>query len=153
MDRRGNLTYPPFPDLLDNFLSSLPSPSLPRGRRRNKYAVQRTASKPNDPEPKSSSRLNVRTVVAKLTNAEVTDDIKTVRDCEKLLRNRRRIPIKYLQFCDNLRPGYYGKWFMRWNRFLRSDVERSLRHLDQIIRLRRPSKPLHERSRCIRLLV
>ncbi|KAG8948272.1 hypothetical protein FRC04_009910 [Tulasnella sp. 424] len=98
-------------DLLDNFLSSLPSPSLPRGRRRTKYAVQRTPSKPNDSEPKSSSRLNVRTVVAKLTTAEVTDDIKTVRDCEKLLRDRRKIPIKYLQFCDNLRPGNRsGTW-------------------------------------------
>ncbi|KAG8987771.1 hypothetical protein FRB90_003156, partial [Tulasnella sp. 427] len=97
-------------DLLNNFLSSLSLSSLPPGRRRSRIANQQRPSGPNDLKPKSYSRINVRTVVTKLTNAEVTDDIKTVRDCEKLLRNRRTIPVKYLQFCDNLRPGYYGTW-------------------------------------------
>ncbi|KAG8986044.1 hypothetical protein FRB90_004239, partial [Tulasnella sp. 427] len=94
-------------DLLNNFLSSLSLSSLPPGRRRSRIANHQRPSGPNDLKPKSYSRINVRTVVTKLTNAEVTDDIKTVRDCEKLLRNRGRIPVKYLQFCDNLRPGYY----------------------------------------------
>lgn len=153
MGTPGPLAYLPSPDLLNNFLSSLPPSNLPRGRRRDKQAMQWAATGPNDVKPKSCSRVNVRTVVTKLTNAEVTDDIKTVRDCENLLRNRRKIPIKYLQFCDNLRPGYYGKWLNEANPLAQPNVRTSLRHLDQVIRFRGPSNPFYERSCGVRLLL
>lgn len=48
--------------------------------------------------------------MASLTEAEVNDDTKTVRRIQDTLKDRRKVPAKLLQFCENRRPAYYGTW-------------------------------------------
>ncbi|KAL1680833.1 chromatin assembly factor 1 subunit A-domain-containing protein [Schizophyllum commune] len=86
---------------LQDSLKRLPealNPSLlPRGR-------------PRPPGPKSFSRISVRDIMARMSEAEVTDDATTVRRLRAKLQDRRAIPAKVLIFHTDSRPGYYGTW-------------------------------------------
>ncbi|KAL1717346.1 chromatin assembly factor 1 subunit A-domain-containing protein [Schizophyllum commune] len=86
---------------LQDSLKRLPesvNPSLlPRGR-------------PRPPGPKSFSRISVRDIMTRMSEAEVTDDATTVRRLRAKLQDRRAIPAKVLIFHTDSRPGYYGTW-------------------------------------------
>ena len=58
---------------------------------------------------KSNSNFSVRKLLQQLNEAEISGDEKSTRDIQAVLRDRRKIPAKLLQFHDNLRPPYYGK--------------------------------------------
>ncbi|KIP01717.1 hypothetical protein PHLGIDRAFT_80200, partial [Phlebiopsis gigantea 11061_1 CR5-6] len=63
------------------------------------------------PTLKSQHPYVVRTVMQKLTEAEVTgSDDGTVRKLLNLLRDRSKIPAKVLSFHEDMRPGYFGTW-------------------------------------------
>lgn len=57
---------------------------------------------------KSSSCYCVRSVIAELTEAEVSGDTAAVRRLLDLLSSREAIPVKVLIFHDDTRPGYFG---------------------------------------------
>ncbi|KAG8992228.1 hypothetical protein FRB93_002457 [Tulasnella sp. JGI-2019a] len=87
--------------LLNRFLSSVPA-----SRRMRSRAVARSNADTSTPNRTPS----VRTIVTRLGEAEIVGDARAVGDLQRLLRNRRRIAIKVLQFFDNVRPAYYGTW-------------------------------------------
>lgn len=63
------------------------------------------------PTLKSHHPYVVRTIMHKLTEAEVTgEDDAAVRKQLALLRDRAEIPAKVLIFHEDLRPGYFGTW-------------------------------------------
>lgn len=82
-------------ELLEQFLAKVP-------RRGHQRPVASQSSRPND--------MSVRSIMNKLSEAEVIGDAKTVADLQRLLKNRRRIAVKLFQFCDNVRPAYYGEF-------------------------------------------
>ncbi|KAG8946203.1 hypothetical protein FRC03_001465, partial [Tulasnella sp. 419] len=91
-------------ELIDKFLSSVP-PSRLVSRNRRTASSQGTRLKSSWPSP-----ISVRNMMTQLTEASVVGDAKTTRKLQKLLKDRKRIPVKLLQFHDNSRPGYYGTW-------------------------------------------
>ncbi|KAF8328816.1 chromatin assembly factor 1 subunit A-domain-containing protein [Cantharellus anzutake] len=52
----------------------------------------------------------VRDIMANLSEAEVNGDEVETRRLLDLLKDRRKLPAKLLQFHDNARPPYYGTW-------------------------------------------
>ncbi|KAI0262931.1 chromatin assembly factor 1 subunit A-domain-containing protein [Gloeopeniophorella convolvens] len=70
------------------------------------------ATCPSVPLPSRSSEP-VRSVVARLTEAEVSDDTATVRALLSQLRDRAQIPAKVLIFREDERPGYFGTFTKR----------------------------------------
>ena len=44
-----------------------------------------------------------------LVEAEVNGDEAETRRLLDLMKDRRKVPVKLLQFHDNVRPPYYGK--------------------------------------------
>ncbi|KAL1668410.1 hypothetical protein GGF50DRAFT_111239 [Schizophyllum commune] len=84
-------------DSLKRMPESVNPSLLPRGR-------------PRPPGPKSFSRISVRDIMARMSEAEVTDDATTVRRLRAKLQDRRAIPAKVLIFHTDSRPGYYGTW-------------------------------------------
>ncbi|KAH9842954.1 chromatin assembly factor 1 subunit A-domain-containing protein [Rhodofomes roseus] len=59
---------------------------------------------------KTYSAHSVRSIMAQLTEAEVTGDDDTVRALLSVLRDRRATPVKVLIFTEDARPGYFGTW-------------------------------------------
>ncbi|KZT65485.1 hypothetical protein DAEQUDRAFT_525269 [Daedalea quercina L-15889] len=59
---------------------------------------------------KSYSPRSVKSIMAQLTEAEVTGDDDKVRALLAMLRDRRAIPVKVLIFTEDARPGYFGTW-------------------------------------------
>uniref|UniRef100_D8PWL3 Chromatin assembly factor 1 subunit A dimerization domain-containing protein n=1 Tax=Schizophyllum commune (strain H4-8 / FGSC 9210) TaxID=578458 RepID=D8PWL3_SCHCM len=84
-------------DSLKRMPEALNPSLLPRGR-------------PRPPGPKSFSRVSVRDIMTRMSEAEVTDDAPTVRRLRAKLQDRCAIPAKVLIFHTDSRPGYYGTW-------------------------------------------
>ncbi|TRM61784.1 hypothetical protein BD626DRAFT_570490 [Schizophyllum amplum] len=84
-------------DVLKRLPDSVEPSLLPKGR-------------PRPPGPKTLNRVSVRAIMAQITEAEVTDDVATVRRLRAKLADRREIPAKVLIFHTDSRPGYFGTW-------------------------------------------
>ncbi|KAJ7489875.1 chromatin assembly factor 1 subunit A-domain-containing protein [Mycena galericulata] len=85
---------------LRSILENLPPPLEPHG-------AHRRLSKP---QFKTSNSISVRSMIAKLNEAEVADDIPEVRKILIQLSDRDVVPAKVLIFADDARPGYFGTW-------------------------------------------
>ncbi|EMD38595.1 hypothetical protein CERSUDRAFT_94126 [Gelatoporia subvermispora B] len=59
---------------------------------------------------KTHTPISVRSLMNRLSEAEVTGDDAEVRSLISLLRDRARIPAKVLIFTEDARPGYFGTW-------------------------------------------
>ncbi|KAJ6546512.1 chromatin assembly factor 1 subunit A-domain-containing protein [Mycena vulgaris] len=59
---------------------------------------------------KTSNTISVRSMLAKLNEAEVGGDISQVRSILTSLADRDVVPAKVLIFADDARPGYFGTW-------------------------------------------
>ncbi|KZT59825.1 hypothetical protein CALCODRAFT_515915 [Calocera cornea HHB12733] len=59
---------------------------------------------------RSAARYCVRDVMAQITEAEVIGDDRLVRQLRGRLTAGRNVPVKLLQFHDNVRPAYFGTW-------------------------------------------
>ncbi|KAF8309802.1 hypothetical protein DL93DRAFT_2230665 [Clavulina sp. PMI_390] len=59
---------------------------------------------------KSESSVSVRKLMQQLNEAEVNGDETGTRDVQRLLKDRKHVPAKFLQFHENYRPPYYGTW-------------------------------------------
>jgi hypothetical protein len=57
------------------------------------------------------SRHTVRDIMAVVIDAEVQGDQEKVVKLLKLLRDRRKIPLKIFSFHEDYRPGYIGEGF------------------------------------------
>ncbi|EIM90432.1 uncharacterized protein STEHIDRAFT_119429 [Stereum hirsutum FP-91666 SS1] len=90
------------PPDLKSVIASLPPPLDARRHPRRKTSSYKTYH----PEP-------VRSIITRLTEAEVTDDATTVRRLLSDLRNRNKLPVKALMFHEDVRPGYYGTFTRR----------------------------------------
>ncbi|KDQ18445.1 hypothetical protein BOTBODRAFT_511908 [Botryobasidium botryosum FD-172 SS1] len=91
-------------DILAEFISTVP-PS-----RRVRPSLYESSSQFPGGKLKSTSCYTVRALMAKLTEAGVNDDLKTVQRITDLLNDRKKVPVKLLQFCESRRPAYYGTW-------------------------------------------
>lgn len=58
---------------------------------------------------KSNPGLSIRKIMQRLNEAEVNGDEKGTRLLQGVLKDRKVIRAKLLQFHENLRPPYYGK--------------------------------------------
>lgn len=69
---------------------------------------------PSSPSPSGScSPDTIRSIMARLSEAEVTGDTVAVRALLSELHDRTRIPAKALIFHENERPGYFGTFTKR----------------------------------------
>lgn len=59
---------------------------------------------------KTDNHLAVRTLIAELSEAEISGDISLVRFLLNTLSNRNVLPAKVLIFSEDIRPGYFGTW-------------------------------------------
>ncbi|KAI0253932.1 chromatin assembly factor 1 subunit A-domain-containing protein [Lactifluus subvellereus] len=66
-----------------------------------------------EPSPNASPRNTVRSIMAWLSEAEVTGDTVAVRVLLSELHDRTRIPAKVLIFHEDERPGYFGTFTKR----------------------------------------
>ncbi|KAG8900324.1 hypothetical protein FRB99_006112 [Tulasnella sp. 403] len=94
-------------ELLHSFLASVPAS---RRRRKPRATNLSSPTKSTSSKVKTHSNVSVREIMTKLNEAELTGDVSRTRQLQQLLKNRRTVPLKFLQFCDNVRPGYYGTW-------------------------------------------
>lgn len=119
------------PDLLAEFVASVP-PS-----RRVRYSLYESDPQFPNGKLKSTSFHSVRSLMAKLTEAGVNDDLRTVQRITDLLKDRRRIPTKLLQFCESRRPAYYGQ-SITFDLFY-SFADRWYRYMDKVFNISRPT--------------
>jgi chromatin assembly factor 1 subunit A len=59
---------------------------------------------------KSYSPLAVRTLLAELSDAEISGDTSAVRSLLTTLSDRNLLPAKVFIFSEDIRPGYFGTW-------------------------------------------
>lgn len=62
------------------------------------------------PSYKTYHPVSIRSLVTRLSEAEVSGDISLVRSILSQLSNRRLFPAKVLLFREDARPGYFGTW-------------------------------------------
>ncbi|KAG8884473.1 hypothetical protein FRB97_004247 [Tulasnella sp. 331] len=106
-------------ELLDQFLSSIPVCRRIRScQPRSKNEVLR----------RSKGIPSVRAIITKLGEAEIVGDAKAVGDLQRLLKNRKKIGLRLFQFCDNIRPPYYGTW-TKTSQFVRPRVPFNKDHI------------------------
>ncbi|KZO95215.1 hypothetical protein CALVIDRAFT_181345 [Calocera viscosa TUFC12733] len=82
-------------ELLSEFLAAVPS---------SRKGVKSTSTW------KTAARYCVRDVMAQITEAGVMGDDRLVRQLRGRLAAGRNVPVKLLQFHDNIRPAYFGTW-------------------------------------------